>query len=243
MHRQPSIKPVVQRLRLPFLFLIFVFLNSSIREPSSLQTRANPSADNSQFSHRVHLALSTVTCMTCHARASESTKVSDNNIPPPTDCLRCHDGQKSSNLVVQQKALSSPRPNRKLFFNHKLHLSFGNVAPAIAAAIDSNQYLGPAKGLRNSLDTEDDCEACHRGLGASDATLSSNYPPMADCLVCHATIEPPFSCGFCHPDDAQLKPASHTSDFMDRHSSQIGSLDRSTCKVCHGVRFRCKGCH
>ena len=234
---------MVQRLRLPILCFMFVFLDASIREPFLILSRANLSADKSPFSHPIHLSLSNVTCLTCHARASESTKVSDNNLPSPIECSTCHNDQKGPQLEIQQKALLIPRPNKKLFFNHKLHLSLGNIAPAIIAAIDSNQYLGSAEGLRKSLDTDNPCEACHRGLRVANDAIPVNYPPMADCLVCHATIDPPFSCGFCHADDTQLKPASHTSDFMDRHSGQITSLDRSSCKVCHGVKFRCKGCH
>jgi hypothetical protein len=234
---------MVWRVRLPILFILVLLVKSSNPHPSITLSAANPSKEESRFSHRIHLSLSEVTCLTCHGRASESTKVSDNNLPVPEDCLACHKDQESPQFADQQKVLSSPRPAKQLLFSHKFHLTLGNVAPAIVAAIDSNQYLGPTEGLRKSLDTDNACEACHRGLRVADELHPGTYPPMADCLVCHATIEAPFSCGFCHPDGTQLKPASHTSDFMDRHSGQIASLDRSTCKVCHGVKFRCKGCH
>ncbi len=70
------------------------------------------------------------------------------------------------------------------------------------------------------------------------------YPQMADCLVCHSRIEPPFSCEKCHAEGAQLKPANHTPAWLDTHSSGgIRKEDHTTCAVCHGRRFTCQGCH
>lgn len=76
------------------------------------------------------------------------------------------------------------------------------------------------------------CAGCHPGGGAAQ---------MADCLVCHSKIDPPDSCEFCHLKSAMLKPVNHTPDFLDTHTS--GNLDKTTCAVCHGRRFRCLGCH
>ena len=66
---------------------------------------------------------------------------------------------------------------------------------------------------------------------------------MADCLVCHTQIDPPFTCGKCHTAEAVLRPASHTPRFADVHSNRREVPDKSGCKVCHGVKFTCMGCH
>jgi hypothetical protein len=66
---------------------------------------------------------------------------------------------------------------------------------------------------------------------------------MADCLVCHSQIDPPFSCEFCHAPGDHLKPVSHTPDFIDTHTSGKLKLDKSSCAVCHGRTFTCQGCH
>jgi len=66
---------------------------------------------------------------------------------------------------------------------------------------------------------------------------------MADCLVCHNDIDPPYSCEFCHAKEAALKPASHAPDFLDTHTTGKLNLDKTTCAVCHGRRFHCLGCH
>jgi hypothetical protein len=129
-------------------------------------------------------------------------------------------------------------------FSHKKHLALGNIAPVIARAIDNGTYLSPPGNLRAQLDTKNPCEACHRGLGQSDEITRANMPQMADCLVCHDQVDPPFSCSFCHTKEANLKPATHAADFLDSHPKKLASLGgKETCDVCHGLKFRCLGCH
>jgi len=119
----------------------------------------------------------------------------------------------------------------------------GNFARIIAAAIDAKSYLSPAGDIRRHLNTTNACVACHRGLEESDAVAKVNMPQMADCLVCHTQIDPPFSCEQCHARGPHLKPASHTRDYIDTHSSGKLKLDKPSCVVCHGREFRCLGCH
>jgi len=128
-------------------------------------------------------------------------------------------------------------------FSHKKHLKLGNVAPVIAAAIDKGTYLGRGDRIRPFLNSTNACAACHRGLEDSDHASAANRPQMADCLVCHNTIDPPDSCAFCHPKGAQLKPASHVAGFLDTHTNKNLNLDLKTCAVCHGKTFTCLGCH
>ena len=186
------------------------------------------------FSHRVHLKLQR-DCLACHTRASTSEAASDNLLPEKSACRPCH----------EDVSIKSPSRSLVTRFNHKLHRSLGNVAPAIAAAIDSKQYLSAAGDLRRHLNTSNACMACHRGLSESDAVSRANHPQMADCLVCHTRIDPPFSCTFCHESGPHLKPTNHTSDFLEDHSNKkrLAELDRTTCAVCHGRTFTCLGCH
>ena len=129
-------------------------------------------------------------------------------------------------------------------FSHKKHLALGNIAPVIARAIDQGTYLSPPGNLRAQLANATQCEACHRGLRDSDEVSRVNMPKMADCLVCHDQVEPPFSCAFCHPKDAKLKPAAtHTADFLDSHPRVLKNLEKGSCAVCHGRKFTCLGCH
>lgn len=184
------------------------------------------------FSHKLHLKLKP-DCLACHASVATSRRVADNNLPAQEVCLGCH-----SRLAIKA-------PARTLLdrFDHQLHLKLGNVAPVIAAAIDSGRYLSAPGDVRRHLATKNRCVACHRGIEESEAVSNAVFPRMADCLVCHHKVDPPFSCELCHAPGPQLKPASHTGDWVDRHSSGKAKLDKESCAVCHGRRFTCQGCH
>jgi hypothetical protein len=176
------------------------------------------------FSHRVHLAAK-LDCVRCHPAAAR---------PKKEVCLECHPSAE----------IDAPIATRLARFDHALHLKLGNVAPVIAGAIDKKTYLTPASAeLRAQLNTQNPCEACHRGLEVSDRPDHSGLPKMADCLVCHSQIDLPYSCEFCHAKGADLKPASHTPDFLDTHTSGKLNFDKTTCAVCHGRKFHCLGCH
>ena len=198
---------------------------------------AGAAAQAAWFSHRVHLALK-LECAACHPAALNSTRADDDLLPKREVCLKCH--QTAAAGAPPDRA-ETPRLAR---FSHQQHLKPGNVAPVIAAAIDHKTYLTPpAAGLRAQLNTTNPCAACHRGLEVSDRPDHNALPQMADCLVCHSRIEPPDSCELCHLNSAALKPANHTPDFLDTHTTGKLGLDETTCAVCHGRHFRCLGCH
>jgi len=193
-----------------------------------------------RFSHRLHLEGARAACADCHAAASASVKAADRNLPSSASCLRCHDGRRAARVdagPLDRVILAA----RQIRFNHKLHLSLGNVAPVLAAAIDQGKHFEPSASLRFQLETKDACLACHRGLHHTEAATPANLPRMADCVVCHDRIDPPFSCRKCHVEESRLKPATHTTDYLGRHSHL--RLDKPSCRVCHGVGFRCMGCH
>jgi hypothetical protein len=194
-------------------------------------------AEQKPFSHRAHLRLK-LACASCHAGAPASTAVADNNLPAEKFCRTCHpDG----------RTIKTPRATNLAKFNHALHVKLGNIAPLLAAAMDKGQYLSPrlAPQIRPLLNVESKvaCTGCHRGLEQSDSVTPANFPAMADCLVCHNKVDNPFSCEKCHAANANLKPASHTKDYIDVHSTGKANLDKATCTVCHGRAFSCLGCH
>ena len=182
------------------------------------------------FSHRLHLKLK-LQCTGCHASVTSSTRVEDNNLPTKQACLPCH------------KQVTIPEPPKTAIakFSHQQHLKLGNIAPVLAAAIKSKNYLSPSDDILRHLNGSNACVACHRGLEESDAVTKAALPRMADCLVCHNKIDPPFSCETCHAKGADLRPVSHAGDFIDRHSTK--AVAKTTCAVCHGRRFSCMGCH
>jgi hypothetical protein len=213
------------------ILLLAVFLSPLLAQ--------NPSP---RFSHQLHLKQASLTCLLCHPSASTSTAAADANMPGEEVCLACHSGDPLPR--VDTSFLSERKPAGRIFrFNHQFHLQMGNVAPLLAAAIDDGKYLGRPGDLRARLDTENACEACHRGLAETDAAADANLPRMSDCLVCHSNIDNPFSCEKCHREGVNLKPASHTRTFADTHSTGRLGLDKTTCLPCHGRHFTCMGCH
>ncbi len=145
--------------------------------------------------------------------------------------------------LAAQSPASQPPPLKE--FSHAKHLKLGNVAPVIASAIDKGTYLGKnGAQIRPLLNSSNACEACHRGLEASEKVSRANMPLMADCLVCHNEVEPPYSCEFCHPLNAQLKPPEiHPANILDTHTKKNAIADKESCAVCHGRKFTCLGCH
>ena len=200
------------------------------------------------FSHRFHLTEAGATCLDCHTGTASSEAATDNNLPSEETCLSCHDGSKAGKecrICHQDPERAKPFSphSRTLRFNHKFHLQFGNLAPVFASAIDGGRYLGPTAAVRPRLTTTNACQACHRALTETDFSSPHNLPQMADCLVCHTQIDPPFSCEFCHTAEAEIKPFSHTDDYIDLHSSGDFLHEKESCTICHGRNFRCMGCH
>jgi len=194
------------------------------------------------FSHKLHLKEVGLRCTACHARAEESTIASESNVPSENACLPCHNGRLAP--LVGTGFLSGREPAERTYrFNHAQHLEMGNVAPVIAEAIRTGEYLGHTDDLASRLEGAGQCQACHRGLEETGMATSANLPRMSDCLVCHGPVENPFTCPECHTGNAQLRPASHTADFLDRHTRRDFEYDEKTCEPCHGRNFACMGCH
>jgi len=186
------------------------------------------------FSHQAHLRLQ-LTCVSCHPAAAGSARAEDNLLPPARACHGCH----------AEAAVKKPRRTLVHRFSHRQHVALGSVAPLLRAAVASGRYLSPPGALLEQLEAAGNnaCAACHRGLERSTQVSAENFPRMADCLVCHDKIDPPFSCETCHDRSTPLKPASHTPLYLDEHSRRDAGLDKASCAVCHGRHFTCLGCH
>jgi hypothetical protein len=189
-------------------------------------------AQDKPFSHRRHLALKLV-CATCHQTVSRSVKAADNNLPSEAVCASCH---------TDKRVIRAPKVRKLDHFNHQIHAKFGNIAPILRASIASKQYLDTR--MPAHLDTSNNCAGCHHGIEQSENLAGAGvFPHMADCLVCHNKIDPPFSCEKCHNNVPALKPANHGADFLDKHNRMKAELDKTGCATCHGRQFTCLGCH
>lgn len=139
-------------------------------------------------------------------------------------------------MVGQQQ--TPPLPT-SIKFSHALHAKLGDISPVLRASRKSGSHLRPGK-----FEPGAGCQACHSSVAVDQSR--DHLSIMGDCLVCHTKINAPFSCGFCHNAPGRsLKPATHSVDFLDRHTSGIVklNLEKSDCAVCHGRKFTCLGCH
>lgn len=169
-------------------------------------------------------------------------------LPKEKDCLVCHDGRrarKECGICHDDPKTAGPfAPRTRTFrFPHKLHVGLGDLGPVIAAAVANKQYYSQPPPRAADLKTGNACAGCHRGVARVDLAGNPHLPQMADCIVCHSNVDPPFSCDFCHIQEAKLKPASHTPDYLEFHARRGVKLDKPSCTICHGVNFRCLGCH
>ena len=137
---------------------------------------------------------------------------------------------------------AQPRPPLK--FDHAQHAKLGDLGPILRGARKAGTHLWSGPEHTQSPAPGSGCQACHSGIATGEP--KSRLAAMADCLVCHNKIDPPFSCSFCHsgPESA-WKPASHSADFLDRHTAGLAKLNlvKAECAVCHGRKFTCLGCH
>ncbi len=194
------------------------------------------------FPHGTHLAMG-LDCGTCHGAAKDSSEAGDGLLPDGALCQACHNGQTAPEIDVAPLTGRS-EVVRSFRFDHSFHLGLGEIAPLVAAAIDSGNYFGKPGDARRFLDSADECSACHRGLQESTQVVpGAHMPQMADCIVCHTKIDNPFSCPECHVEGAELRPADHTREFIDTHSTGEAGLDKVSCLPCHGREFACMGCH
>ena len=200
------------------------------------------SAQSPSFPHQAHLEFG-MDCQSCHSEAERSGSAEDDLVPEEIICGTCHSGQVAAEIDTSWMASRAPAA-RSYRFDHSFHLSLGNPGPLIAAAIDSGNYFGKPGDARRFLEAAGECSACHRGLEESThVEPGAHLPRMGDCIVCHTKIDNPFTCPDCHLEGANLKPADHTREFIDQHSTGRAGLDKLSCLPCHGRNFPCMGCH
>lgn len=208
-----------------------------------LAAAAATAAEETRFSHKLHMGEVGLPCAACHSSVTTSAAETDDNLPASATCLACHNGGEAPEIDASWLD-THEAADRNFRFSHEFHLGMGNIAPILAAAIESGDYLGHPPDYGDALETANACSACHRGLNQADLVDSKvHLPAMTDCLVCHNKIDNPFSCEECHAADFQLKPADHTRSFVDQHSTGKMGFDKLTCQPCHGKKFTCMGCH
>lgn len=154
------------------------------------------------------------------------------------ECLTCHENAESSE-TGQDNLL----PSKLVCNNCHGENEVGNpeVLPAIqkySAKFSHKMHIGA--GLN--------CENCHSQIKQSTypGDLLS-LPTMSDCMSCHQNKAVSNECSTCHLPGENLKPVSHTPNFIHSHGdmARIGSTEmnvNTNCATCHQPQF-CQQCH
>ncbi len=91
------------------------------------------------------------------------------------------------------------------------------------------------------------CESCHSAVTQKEEAFPYILPTMAECMNCHEQQVVSVECATCHTPLENLKPMSHTINFVNNHGDQARmsaeemSADMS-CMVCHTEQY-CQDCH
>ena len=175
------------------------------------------------FSHRYHLEEEGLICSDCHYDVEESVTGTDNLLPEMDVCGDCHDIDDEDECGTCHSNIDDPQavPRVEDFspvFSHKLH-----------------------------VEAELSCESCHADVAMAEVSGAGMLPGMVQCLDCHDQhAVTSVDCQLCHAPEEQLKPISHSPDFIHAHSdiARTGApVDGDkTCQTCHDTNF-CQDCH
>ncbi|MEJ2055509.1 MAG: cytochrome c3 family protein [Calditrichaceae bacterium] len=176
------------------------------------------------FSHKLHIEDVGAECVTCHSGAEKSVTGKDNLLPDMETCSACHDVEDEDNCSMchsnLDEAAAVPRiENYSPKFSHQLHL---------------------AADLQ--------CLDCHSSIKDETAPAAvASLPSMSACMDCHEAKSASVECSACHLPGEDLKPVSHTVNFIHSHSDLARNgvdefSSNMTCATCHQQSF-CQKCH
>jgi hypothetical protein len=171
-----------------------------------------------KFSHEFHIDTIGAGCTDCHTTVEESQSAADNLLPTMDTCGGCHDVEDDQSCTQchyedEETWVAFENPPRDLLFSHQLHVE----------------------------KLEQNCQACHRGVEKVEYASKANLPVMTDCTQCHDDRQAPLECTNCHVSTLNLRPVSHSPDFLVTHK-RTARIDRIECATCH-VETDCQQCH
>ena len=168
------------------------------------------------FSHEKHLLEVEAKCVDCHGQVEQSTQAADNHLGTMASCYACHDQGTTECAFCHKepgpKFTAFAAAERELTFDHAQHTQLGI-----------------------------ECATCHRNMDQVDLAGPDQMPKMADCMSCHDGVKAANECAVCHTHLTELRPASHTSEWLHRHNAEV-RVEEKNCAACHGASD-CQECH
>lgn len=173
-------------------------------------------------------------------------------------CLMCHKQQKC--LDCHRERGIKERPESF----YKKQMAVPDAAPP-AAVIDSKAQINISSCQYCHANIEDfvnpglifnhqahfakgvKCFSCHNEWPHTRA--GTKKPAMDLCYGCHGLthaasgVIAPENCDLCHPVGFNLKPNSHTAEFISSQHKKVVEDSYFTCMTCHDDREFCAPCH
>ena len=175
------------------------------------------------FSHKLHVEENELECETCHTGVEASISGKDNLMPAKASCEECHEVAEEEECKLCHSDLENPRAVPRVetyseIFSHEKHIT-----------------------------AELECLTCHNEIAQKELAWPYLLPDMPSCMDCHETKVVANECETCHLPGENLKPLSHTIDFIHSHSDLAGnSADdisaNMNCVTCHQQQY-CQDCH
>lgn len=86
------------------------------------------------------------------------------------------------------------------------------------------------------------CTQCHANLVHGGNAPWKNTPTMESCFKCHDGKQAPNTCGLCHKELGEIKPALYNPEWIQAHRRNIQDTGLDRCRTCHQQDF-CTACH
>lgn len=176
------------------------------------------------FSHELHSTELEMECLTCHGAAGSSQAGTDNLLPEMSVCGDCHDVEDDEQCGMCHSNLDEPL--------------------AVARIVTYSAKFSHEKHLASDLD----CMACHAPImEKAEVGAPESLPGMVSCMNCHDNKGVINTCESCHLPEEELKPESHTINFIHTHSDLARMNETKTsggfnCQTCHSKNY-CQDCH
>jgi len=175
------------------------------------------------FNHAYHVLEEELECDTCHGGAETSSAGQDNLLPSMEVCGDCHDIEDEDECATCHMDPDDPEEVPRIQdysqkFSHERHVTAGL-----------------------------ECQDCHEAVALKEEVGEYLLPGMLECQDCHDRKNASLECESCHMPEDELRPPSHTPDFVHAHSDLARNnahetFSSFTCQTCHDDNF-CQDCH
>lgn len=205
--------------KIPLFTLILVCCGFLFWSAQSRSTQDN----ELKFSHKLHVEENELECEMCHSEAEASLSGTDNLMPDKEICAECHEVEEEEECQLCHSDLEDPQAFPRIetyssLFSHEKHIT-----------------------------AEYECQDCHINIAAKESVLPYLLPKMMECVNCHGTKSAAAECETCHMPGENLKPPSHSIDFVHSHSDladySVENMSANmNCSNCHQQQY-CQDCH